>query len=482
MLTNDELDTFNLEKQEELKATLNMISNWMVLPLYFLFWICDLLFYPQFKLEFLALRFLVVPSCLTVQFFSTRIKTFRQAELLALFFILMLASVINSMIFIIGDASTPYYAGLNLVAIGSLTFIPWSRKIYFCAILVIFGPYTYIALSNIHGGTIWAPILVHYFFIVGTIVITFVIRFFHERLRILEFKSRIKLNDEIGNRDQIIIEKTEEGLRLASLSSQFSPQVVKAIKDKKIDLNAKVHRSKICAIFIDIVNSTERVARVDKDKVHNSISMFMDDTIKILLKYDITIDKFLGDGILAFSNDPIIQSDFVERVLLASFEIRERIDQRLDYYEHNWLSPLQIKTGIAVGYANVGFYGNERYFKSYTAIGPVINLANRLCSVAEPNKIVVLSDVLEEVNSDNYICRPLGKLRLRGFESDVIKAFEVDSRDAILSSLSNDCDHCKQGIMQLSLSEKGIYQLICNHCGSVETNNIYLKIGKRTAS
>src|SRR5690606_16230039 len=149
----------------------------------------------------------------------------------------------------------------------------------------------------------------------------------------------------------------------AHLSSQFSPQVVEAIKNKKINVSSGVRRAKICAMFIDIVNSTERVTRVDKEKVHNVISQFMDDTIKILLKYDLTIDKFLGDGVLAFSNDPVSYPDFIERTVNAAFEVREKIKDRAEFYENNWLSEFQVKTGIAVGYANVGFYGSERYFR-----------------------------------------------------------------------------------------------------------------------
>ncbi len=472
-LSKDEQEVFEHERLDELKDTLLMISNSMVLPLYFLFWIADVIYFPQFKWRFLLLRCLVIPVCFFVQIAVRKAKTYRQSEWLAIIFTSTLAAIISSMIYAIHDATTSYYAGLNLVAIGSLTFVPWSRMFFFLANALIFGPYYIMAVMQIHDKKSLIPFLVNSFFIIGTVVIAFVIRIFHDRLRINEFRTRLQLNSEIGNRDQIIIDKTAEAVRLASLSSQFSPQVVDAIRSQKINLNLGVRRARICAVFIDIVNSTERVARLDKDKVHGAISTFMNDSIKILLKYDITIDKFLGDGILAFSNDPVRYDDFAKRVISASFEIREKINSKTDFYEDNWMSPLQIKTGIAVGYANVGFYGHDRYFKSYTAIGPVVNLSNRLCGVAEPNQILISKDVMDDLDPDEFVLTPLGKVKLKGFESDVVKAYEINPKDEVTDSSAEDtdCPACSNGILQLAVDQSGLYILKCRSCGHVQISS-----------
>ncbi len=478
-LTGDEQEIFERERVGELKATLLMISNLMVLPLYFFFWIADIAYVPSLKWKFLLLRLLVIPACIFLQVGLKRVRTFRNAEWLGLVFIVTLATIINAMIYSLGDVNTLYYAGLNLVALGSLTFIPWSRSFFFLANILIFGPFYLMAAFQLQRPGVLVPLVVESFFIVGTVVIAFVIRMFHDRLRVSEFRARRQLNNEIGNRDQIIIEKTGEAVRLAHLSSQFSPQVVDAIRSRKIDLNVGVRRAKICAIFIDIVNSTQRVARVDKDKVHKTISTFMNDSIKILLKYDITIDKFLGDGILAFANDPVQYNDFVRRTISAAFEIREKIRSKADFYEDNWLSALQIKTGIAVGYANVGFYGHDRYFKSYTAIGPVVNLSNRLCGVAEPDQILISGDVLDELNKDEFNISARGKVQLKGFEDDIVKAFEINPKEEVTDPRvdETDCPACSTGILQLATDDSGIYILKCRSCGYVKKSSANVKSG-----
>ncbi len=460
------------DRVEEIKEVLKVIANNMAMPLYLMFWISDILYVPQMKWEFLFVRMLIIPHCLTVQYLAKRVATFRGAQLVALYFNFGMAIAINYMIFRIDEPATPYYAGLNLIALGNLAFIPWTRRFYIAVALSIFAPYYIVGLLQSKTAEDFTGLFLNSFFVFSTIIMLFFIRFFNERLRQRELSSRIALHNEVRNRDRIIIEKSEEAIRLSALSRQFSPQVVSAIRNRKIDLSS-VRRSKICAIFIDIVNSTERVARGDKDKIHKAIAMFMDDTVRTLLKYDITVDKFLGDGILAFSNDPVAYPDYVDRVLRAAIEIRNRIKQNQDQYELYWMNHLEVRIGVAVGYANVGFYGNDRYYKSYTAIGAVINLASRLCSSAEPNQILVTSDVVDAVKASEYVLNSKGHRSLKGFESDMIRVYSVDPAFDDSSAVeSTDCPVCSTGMLFLDTDEKGIFVLKCRECGHIKQGTL----------
>lgn len=458
------------ERAEELKATLLAISGKMVTPLFFLFWLCDLLYCPNQKWQFLGLRCLVIPTNVALSFLLKRPKTYHGLQRLAVAYSFAVAMPLAVMIFISGEWSSPYYAGLNLVALGALTFIPFTEVYFGITVFVIYLPY-YLLFTVMPVNSIeLTKVLVSTFFVIGTIVISAIIRFFGNDLKKKEVASRIGLKLEIQNRDKVIEEKSAAAIKLAVLSNQFSPQIVDAIRDGKINISTGVHRSKICAVFVDIVNSTDRVARGDKDKIDAAITMFMEDTIKTLLKYDITIDKFLGDGVLAFSNDPVPYNDYVERVVQAAIEIREKIAARQDQYIRVWMNELQLRFGIAVGFANVGFYGNDRYYKSYTAIGPVINLASRLCASAQPNEIVVSGDVAESLDSERFVVYPLGKKTLKGFESDIIHTFAVGSAVESSSAHDNiDCRICQNGLMYLDSDERGIFVMKCRSCGHIDT-------------
>ena len=262
-------ETRHREKFLEIKRVLHVTCLYLSLPLYLFFWICDLIFSPDNAELFLYLRLSIVPVGLLINYINHKVKTFLQAQWNALAFAFYNGLLITIMIFIMGDAANPYYAGLNLVAVGALSFAPWQRSLMWAPYVAVFAPY-YSLFFILNDQTNPRLFLTNSFFIVGTVTISTVVRLFNEKLRWEEVKSRVLLNNEIQSRNEVIDKKTKEAVSLTYLSRQFSPQVVSAIKSGEIKLDDQVHRSKICAIFIDIVNSTERVTRLDKDKVNKA--------------------------------------------------------------------------------------------------------------------------------------------------------------------------------------------------------------------
>lgn len=449
---------------KQIREILQVIAHWMAMPLFLLFWIADILLAPQFIWGFLAIRLVVVPLCLTVVILIRNLTQVKHLELTASLYSISLAVGINLMIFCLDDLSTPYYGGLNLVALGTLSFIPFSRNFYLFTAAGIYVPYYMVVLPRV-SATNWHGLAVNSCFVVSSVVVCFLIRFFHARTMVQETKAKLQLKAEVVSREEIIRHKTEEAVRLNSLSAQFSPQIVESIRSGKLRLEAGGSRAQICAIFIDIVNSTERVTRIDKDHVEKVLSRFLDETIKTLLKYDVTVDKFLGDGVLAFCNAPMRRADYVSRVVSAALEIRDSIEQQQNFFEPLWQAPLQVRMGIAMGYVNAGFYGSQKYFRSYTAIGPAMNLASRLCSSAEPGQIVVDQDVNETVKM-NFETVSIGRKSLKGFEADAIHAYQVLSSHSVeRNSLSglDDCPKCG-GILTFETNDKGQFVLSCRSC------------------
>lgn len=470
-LKNPDLEKFwESETLEEFRTILRTTAHWMAIPLFSVFWMADVLYAPELKWPFLAIRTLVVPICFLVTFAVEKAQTLKNAQRIAAFYAFSLALGINLMILLLSDPGTGYYAGLNLVAIGCLSFIPFNRRFYLLTALGIYLPYFTIVGVKILFGADWHIVLVNSFFITSSICMCFLIRFFHESLRRKEVQARHQLKLEIENRDQLIKVKTEEAVKLNALSSQFSPQLVESIRSGKLHFDQGSKRAPICAIFIDIVNSTERVTRLDKDKVERTLSRFLDDSIRILLKYDITIDKFLGDGLLGFCNAPLPRSDYTSRVVSAAIEVREKIALEREFFERNWQTELQIRIGIAKGFANVGFYGSQKYFKSYTAIGPVMNLAARLCTAAEPGQIITDYDVFDEIKQD-FETQFLGRQSLKGFEQDVTHVYEIKGgrKFKALNPGLSECPDCNS-MLSLETNSKGQFVFMCKSCDLVIEN------------
>lgn len=456
-----------LDVIEEIRWVLRVISPLMTIPLFLLFWIADWIIYPEQKWEFLGIRLLVIPLCLGARYMVTRVQGIRSVQAMAVAVGLGVSTAINAIIYFIPDPVTPYYAGLNLAALGGLCFIPFNRSAFAILALGTFGPYYAIVATKARGFDDFKTILVYSFFTVGSVVICYLIRHFNESLRHREILSRIALQSEISNRDKLIQEKTSEAVRLNTLSTQFSPQVVRAIREGRVDLEKGVHRAQICAIFVDIVGSTERVVRLDQQKVDKVLARFMDTVVSTFLKYDLTIDKFQGDGILAFANDPIRHQDFVQRTCFAALEVRDLLQGDREFYLMNWKKEMQIRIGISVGYANVGFYGNKKFFRSYTAIGAPLPLASRLTNLAEPDQILVDCDVAAILETENFAINRLGERVIKGFEGDQNIVFELvqaplDKMNSFAGSLT--CPHHQDAVLFLDTNEKGHYVMKCRHC------------------
>lgn len=458
----------NLDYQSELTLDIKKVLKIVCLlsvVLYPIFLIGDFLFYPDLIHLFVFLRLTVVVTCVLILANLKNMSMLKSVELSAILTTTVCAQTITLMPILANDPSTPYYAGINLVGIGTITFIPWRLKRLPIAVSAVFLPYI---LSGIvlclTVADKWSGFILNTLFVIGTMAISTTIRVHSTKIRHQEFLSRKKLAQEISERTEIIEARTKELLEVRSLSKQFSPQIVKAISSGQLTLNQKVHRTPICAIFIDIVNSTRRIVRIDNHDMNQVISRFMDNTISILLKHDLTVDKFLGDGILAFSNDPVKQADYAERTVLAAIEVISNIQENQNWFIERWLNKFEVRIGIASGYANVGFYGSEDLYRTYTAIGPVMNLASRLCAQGNPNEVLISNSVYKEVNNNPFLkFTQTENLILKGFEDDIIRAYSVTREVEKVGEAPPSCGTCGSQ-MVLKQNIKGIFDFKCSTC------------------
>lgn len=415
------------EKQivEEMGTIFSTISNGMVIPLFLFFWVADVIYIPDLKWQTLILRLLVIPLVIFGRYVLSKPRTFRYLQVTMCTYAILCAAIINSIVFLVNQPGSGYYSGLNLIALGSLSFIPFTIAFLVITALGIYLPFFAISFYQVNTPAEFNLVIVNSFFIVGTLTICAVIHYFNENLRRKELSSQIMLSKEVEFRGEIIAAKTKEATHLKQLSAQFSPQVVAAIQSGEIGLNQNLKNQKICVVFLDIVNSTERVVKRSADDVQAVIEFFLKTSISTFLKYDLTIDKFQGDGILAFSNSPIEHHDFIERVGAAVIEIFKAVENEQSSLKSLWGGPLELRAGLAVGYATVGFYGDKKNFNTFTAIGRPLPLASRLSSSSVPNQILVDSASAVALEKANFSVSPKGSLELKGFSQENVEVFEL---------------------------------------------------------
>ena len=445
------------------KDFLKIACNGLSAPLFIVFWGADLFYAPQYKYPFLALRVAVALSSFLVYFFVKSIESSLKIQWAATFYTFANAMAIWSMVFLTGGAESQYYVGLNLVATGIITFLPWSMPFLFLNLAVVYLPYFFLVSHALFAGSLSATLVVNVFFCLGFLFVTFIIRSLTERNMHKEIYLREKLMDHLKSQDETIRLKTEESIDLKRLASQFSPQVVEAIKTGKLNLNEKVHRTEVCTIFVDIVNSTERVVRIDFENVDKVITMFIEDVASSFLKYDITIDKFLGDGVLGFSNDPVKYDNFAQRVVDCGLEILAKLETKQEEYLRYWKDDFKVRIGISLGYANIGFYGTEQSFKSYTAIGEPVNLACRLSDQCRPNEMLLSENVVARLKDKQDGPEKVGPMTFKGFDQDKIIVYRW--KRAALQKGSAFAPLCENGHGVLVVhNENGIFVFRCREC------------------
>lgn len=198
-----------------------------------------------------------------------------------------------------------------------------------------------------------------------------------------------RLSRDLGKRHKEIRDKAEELLRRKVFEHQFSPQVVNAVlKDRS--LVQKMDKREIVVVVIDVADSTQRANTLAPDLYKEVIEEVLDVFSAACLKWDITLDKFTGDGVQAFAGAPISGSDCLERAVFSCLDTIKMLHLRLGHLNLIWGKPLEVRFAINEGDALVGFIGRGIY-KSYTAVGDVVSFTHRLVANPKPWDIAVYS-------------------------------------------------------------------------------------------
>jgi class 3 adenylate cyclase len=142
---------------------------------------------------------------------------------------------------------------------------------------------------------------------------------------------------------------------------------------------------------------------------------------RLIIAFDGTLERFTGDGMMVFFNDPVPIPNPAEHAVRMAVAMRERVAELAAGWTKRGYD-LAFGVGIAQGYATIGAIGFEGRW-DYAAIGTVTNLAARLCGEAQPGQILVSRRVLGAIEQLVDV-EPVGELALKGFARPV-PAFNV---------------------------------------------------------
>jgi class 3 adenylate cyclase len=175
------------------------------------------------------------------------------------------------------------------------------------------------------------------------------------------------------------------------LSKYLSPQVYASIFTGKQTVEISSRRKKLTIFFSDIADFTETTDKLESEELTGLLNRYLTEMSRIALEHGATIDKYIGDAIVAFFGDP--ESRGTKEDALACVNMAIAIQRRMRELQSEWLDlgiekPFQLRIGISTGFCTVGNFGSEDRM-DYTIIGGEVNLASRLQSHAELGGVLI---------------------------------------------------------------------------------------------
>ena len=232
---------------------------------------------------------------------------------------------------------------------------------------------------------------------------------------------RVKqLHDELAslNRDleQRVREQVAQLDRLGRLKRFFSPQLAEAIVTGGADDPLKTHRREIAVVFLDLRGFTAFAETAEPEEVMGVLREYHAEMGRLVVEHEGTLERFTGDGMMIFFNDPVPVPDAGLRAVRMAVAMRERVGELIGKWKKQGFE-LDLGVGIAQGYATIGAIGFEGRL-DYGAIGTVTNLAARLCGEARPGQILIARRVLAQLEGLVEV-EDAGELTLKGFHRPV---------------------------------------------------------------
>lgn len=208
--------------------------------------------------------------------------------------------------------------------------------------------------------------------------------------------------------------ETREKQQLLDTFSQYlPPEIVGALSHQSQQIALQGESHLLTVMFCDLRNFTAMTEKLKPQDVVLLLNAFFTAMTTVLFKYGATIDKYIGDSIMAFWGAPLPQEDHVQRAIDASFEMHAQLEQLAPLFQSLGLPAPGMGIGINTGMVSAGNMGSK-YRLAYTVIGDAVNLASRLQTAT---RLYCVDTVVGEETAKRYPAmqfRELDTVALRG--------------------------------------------------------------------
>ena len=235
-------------------------------------------------------------------------------------------------------------------------------------------------------------------------------------------KINIKRRDELGDLTDAFNDMAKSLREKEVIKGAFSKYVTKSVVDRILQhqdgLKLGGEKKTVTVFFSDIRGFTPMSEVLTAEEVVHLLNEYFTAMTSIIFKYEGTLDKFMGDAIMAIYGAPIDMPDHAERAVLAAVEMSEKMKELQAKWKSEGKKEVNIGIGINTGEVVVGNIGSLERME-YTAIGDNVNLTQRLESVAEKGQILISGATYEKVKH-KVNATPLDPIKVKGKAEKVI--------------------------------------------------------------
>ena len=198
--------------------------------------------------------------------------------------------------------------------------------------------------------------------------------------------QKAKLSEWNATLERRVNEQLLQLENLSQLKRFFSPQLAEAILSGNTADPLATHRREVVVVFLDLRGFTAFAETSEPEEVMGVLREYHAEMGKLILEHEGTLERFTGDGMMIFFNDPVVVPNPAERAIRMAMAMREQVSE----LSKGWRKrghDLSLGIGIAKGYATIGAIGFEGRL-DYGAVGTVTNMAARLCGEANGGQIL----------------------------------------------------------------------------------------------
>ena len=233
-----------------------------------------------------------------------------------------------------------------------------------------------------------------------------------------------------------------KGRRLKNAFSQYVPPELAQHIGKAVNMESESRE--ISVLFSDIRSFATIAEKLTPKELTSLMNKMLTAQTRVIYQNGGTVDKFIGDSVMAFWNAPLDDVNHARNAVSAALDIRRAIGQLSDEEEKAGRSPMRLGVGICTGVANVGNMGSE-FRVAYTAVGDTVNVSSRVEGLTKYYGVPILvAESTKEQCGDNFVFRAVDKVRVKGREQAVMIYEPVGRKNYVPDTIMRALDIYRQ--------------------------------------